>query len=186
MPQLQKRRKNVPPRIINERVHFENTRIPGSEDPPETLRTFLLSLKVEANVLIAAGSGTSITGTQLTTILPGGATVWNRFRILKVEAWGADITSTQFTGLNLTLTSRGLTETSVFTDTGTIGAKRAHICVRPSTLYQQQWLSTQPDTSTYINLATIVASGTASVVTGVLHVTFEARTNVGAKPVFAP
>jgi hypothetical protein len=192
MPQLRYRRTTT--RIIaqNPAVQFEHKRITGQRpmDPPSTLQTFLLSMKVEALVgltlVTTSSQGSPVTRDNLVAMLPGGAVVWDRYRIVKIEVWGGDTQSggTPAPDLNLTITPIRDTETTVFTDSGTAGSDRAHICVRPSTLFQQQWLSTAPDNTAQFYLGSTNLLGTTPTSLAVLHVSFEARTKTAQKERF--
>lgn len=174
------------------RVHFEHTLSRGPANPPRTLASFLMTMKIEAKVQLGqqtSTGGTNLTGTQLSAMLPGGAVIWDRWRILKIEVWGADYQSGGPTvpDVNLTINATNMmTETAVFTDTGTAGSQRAHISVRPSTLYQQSWRSTAPDSAVYLTIGSTTLTGTTPSAITVLHVTFEARTKPLAKPAFGP
>jgi len=180
----QQRANNIARRQIFQapnRISFESIRVPGWRDPQAVLQTVLFTQKVELTVTVAPAKTTAITSGLISSGMLGGSAAYDRIRILSVECWGTDGPVVgQSSDITVALLPIGQsTERATFTDYGTSGAQRAHIRVRPSTLYQMTWVNAG-DTTSVIGLSSNVG-GTTTVNTVVLQVTVEGRSNTLTK-----
>jgi hypothetical protein len=121
---------------------------------------------MERDVSVATTTSVNLTPSSLIADVPGGSTMWDRLRILHVEIWGSDIPTTGLTEspqiqlelLNLGSSTGIGTENAAFLDTGTIGARRAHVSVRPGSLYEAAWLETSDSTTNVLSISTSSAN----------------------------
>lgn len=158
------------------RIETAATRVPGNPEPKPVIRALVQSYVAQLNLSIPTpGTPVSVTPALIAAAIPGGAGMWPRMRIMKYELYGNDGSlSTGVTSgrLILELTSNSGSEfggdNAQFTDNGTIGARRAHIAVRPGMFQRLQWTS-----STVATPVATVDDTVASVV--ILQVSVELR-----------
>jgi len=184
MPQRNQRTRRAPQNVL----HFEARRVTGSIDPLPVQQSILLQQRVQLQAVLANGKTTAITAAAICSQLPGGAASWDRFRILKVEVWGGDNAAPLAPGsLDLTVGLTSVvagTDTAYFTDVGTTGARRAHLCISPSSLYQMSW-NRSADTTALITISTFVVPATETD-TVYVQVSIEARSDLIEKVVIQP
>jgi hypothetical protein len=164
------------------RLRPQHTRTRGSLEPPAVLDTIVISYRFQLTVPVLTATTVLITPKDLIDGVPGGDTTWNTLRILHVEAWGPDSSQTALLGLSsltlgiLSISSTGITtDQAVFIDTGTMGAQRSHISIRPGSLFELAWFNTDDDTTNVISIATSAAATVTDQVT--LQVSVELRSN---------
>jgi len=188
MPQPRLRRRNLTRRsnivVRNHpmipQIQFEATRGTGSADPPAVQDTILLQVRLQLTLKVEDNTITNIPASLIGSQLPGGVTEWDRFRINKFEVWGPDIIANTSDSDTLTFGIRsatGGTDGGAFSDNGTAGSRRAHIVIKPSTLYKMTWWPCGAATP----VALLEYSGVGgSANTVLVQVSIEARSGPGA------
>lgn len=165
-------------RNANHLIMYEATRTTGISEPPPVQTTILLSYRFQFNIELTNSSpSTNIIASDVQSALPGGSAAWPYFRVLKVELWGGDnpLGAGGSVPMTLTLGQAGsFTDPGSFTDNGTSGARRAHIAIRPSTMYSSYWWNSASQI-----VATVSGTGIESTAqqTAILQMTVEARSS---------
>jgi hypothetical protein len=161
-------------------IQFEATRGNGYTDPPTVQDTILLQVRLQLTLKIEDNTITNIPASLIGSQLPGGVTEWDRFRINKFEVWGPDVIANTSDSNILTFGIRsatGGTDGAAFSDNGTAGNARAHVVIKPSTLYKMTWWPSGAATP----VALIEYSGVGGSANDVLvQVSIEARSGPGA------
>jgi len=105
-------------------------------DPPPNAQELTVSHRVQFDVNASAGA--TVTLAQCLSLVPGGAGVWDKARLLRVAVWGpASLGST----VVLTMaTVQG--DLASWKDYGTQGAKRPGVAVVPDFLTRITWMLT--------------------------------------------
>lgn len=125
------------------------TRTVGSPEPPAISNTITVNYRLQSLITgITTALPFVINPNVVGGLLPGQTNAWAQFRVKKIEMWGSDATTN--TSIFLTVAevnSAGAQfQSTVYNDFGTQGVRRPHICVRPGSLFELSWFSTN-DTS---------------------------------------
>jgi len=136
------------------RIETAAVRLPGNPEPAPILKALVLNYRAQLNLNVLAATPLLIKPSDISAAIPGGSTQWPRMRIMKYELYGNDgslATGTASAPITLELTSNSGSEfggdNAQFTDSGTIGARRAHIAVRPGMFQRLQWTDSTLTTS---------------------------------------
>jgi hypothetical protein len=105
-------------------------------DPPPNAQELTVSHRVQFD--LDASSAATVTLAQCLSLVPGGAGVWDKARLLRVAVWGpANVGSTVL----LTMaTAQG--DLASWKDYGTQGAKRPGVAVVPDFMTRITWMQT--------------------------------------------
>jgi len=153
-------------------LQMRAVRTAGHQTPPEVIASVLLTQRMELFQVCDGILRTPVLTTDVVGLLPGGTSGWSSFRIVAIEAWGNDnLTTLEGSGsITLELAPSPLSaDIAQFYDTGTYGAERAHISVRPSTLYSMYWWPT----GTGVPFMYVSSTQSGELIT--IHVTVEVR-----------
>lgn len=139
----------------------------GSVDPEPVYSTIKVKHRIQL-VLVVPTGGLPVTVAMITSVIPGSAS-WSQFRIMKLSAWGTDVTGTPGAGVvaplpPLSIQFPGSTsnmpdiDSATFSDWGTAGAARANLHIIPSFSQRQGW---QPVSTTSGIVQFTVVTGVA-------------------------
>jgi len=141
-------------------------------DPPPNAQELTVSHRVQFD--IDASSAVTVTLAQCLSLVPGGAGVWDKARLLRVAVWGP--ASAGSTVLLTMATAQG--DLASWKDYGTQGAKRPGIAVVPDFMTRITWMLTAaagvPSTTP---LFSVVGGGT-----GVNHLTIQVTLQLRTLP----
>jgi hypothetical protein len=107
-------------------------------DPPPNAQELTVSHRVQFDVDASAGAGATVTLAQCLSLVPGGAAVWDKARLLRVAVWGPAAA-----GMTVSLTmATAQGDLASWKDYATQGAKRSGIAVVPDFLTRITWMQT--------------------------------------------
>jgi hypothetical protein len=164
---MPKRQRNRPiPRHLVLRPDATRTR--GSMEPPPVDTAIVHQYRAQIKALVGITSPFEMKPSVMATFIPGGASAWLLFRLIKVEVWGPDSANTGSPTLTLQIgqtAGSGLTTQGMeYLDNGTFGARRAHISCIPGSLFSLAWFDTGDSTTVLFAVYTDSTSATDTVV----------------------
>jgi len=169
-PHMPQRKRTPTKRTSNMRNNMLRTQAKMTRGTPDPIgiNPIVCTYRGMTTQNVASGSLGVVTPSVLIAFVPGGAAAWARFRLLHVEIWGpSTLTSAETNLSSVTLEILGLATSGIgadqatFTDHGTHGSRRAHLSIRPASMFELSWFSTA-DTATNLFQYSTNAPATAT------------------------
>jgi len=116
-------------RNMSRKLTVESTRVNGPLDPPPITRDIIVTKIFRKKVLVTNNAPILINQEFVFDCVPGGSTVFDRFRIEKISVYApAYIVGTTLNDIILSIDE----DQATFEDEGTYGQKRPTLHVRPA------------------------------------------------------
>jgi hypothetical protein len=144
--------------------------VSGAPDPVPVNSTIKVQHRIQINVgLRSPTSPTPVTTRDIANNLPGGGSAWDKYRIIKIDAWGNDVLPIS---LQMTGNAVAPVDGASFTDWGSPGARRAELHIMPAFSFRSAW---QPlsGADTQFSMWTNLASAND---TAIVNITLELQT----------
>jgi hypothetical protein len=155
-----------------------STETRGSQDPESVKDTVKVRHRVQLPLTVTS-SGSAVTATSIAAVIPASGTAWPQFRILKIDVWGPDSTSTAAPFASPIALQMVGGDGASFSDWGTQGQQRAQLHIIPDFEFRSIWRLATGTTA----LFTVFSNDTTGV-SIIVNVTLEMRTATQALPNF--
>lgn len=150
-------------------INGSSARVKGPSDPPPVTTDIVLTKIFRKAVTVSSTAPVPINGTFITGCIPGGVATFDRFRVLKISAYGPanlQTDQTSLPSLNLQVND----DLANFNDEGVYGSKRPALHISPGFDSRLTW---RTDSSGPV--ATVSTGATTPIIV-IIDLTLELRT----------